>query len=268
MCRAAWAWLAAVSLDADLACLEVALWKSVGLLAGILILPNTAAGAETLVPAEAPCTRQSAIWLDLFQNPSAPRLSCGAHRELFSTPAAEPADVGGERVVSRLSSAAGQTAFEPAATPAQAPVTSPRPTAFEYSHAYTTRRKIHFIASFATIPLFVTQYVLGDQLYEGTSGGSTKSAHSGVAVGIETLFAVNTVTGVWNMWESRKDPNAGKKRFIHGFLMLGADVGFVATGMLAPDDEGGGDNRSTHRNVAIASMAVATASYLIMLIGR
>ena len=88
-----------------------------------------------------------------------------------------------------------------------------------------------------------------------------------MAVAIETLFAVNTVTGVWNMWESRKDPNAGKKRFIHGFMMLGADVGFVATGLLAPGDEGGG-NRSMHRNVAITSMAVATASYLIMLIGR
>ncbi len=88
----------------------------------------------------------------------------------------------------------------------------------------------------------MAQYVLGDKLYDGTSGGSTKSTHSGVAVGIETLFAVNTVTGVWNMWESRKDPNAGKKRFIHGFLMLGADVGFVATGMLAPGDEGGGES--------------------------
>ena len=30
-----------------------------------------------------------------------------------------------------------------------------RPTAFEYSDAYNTRRKIHMIASYATIPLFV-----------------------------------------------------------------------------------------------------------------
>jgi hypothetical protein len=151
--------------------------------------------------------------------------------------------------------------------PAQS-ATSPRPTAFEYSHAYSVRRKIHFYSSFATIPLFVTQYVLGDKLYDGTSGGSTKSAHSAVAGAITALFAVNTVTGVWNMWESRKDPNAGKKRFIHGVLMLGADVGFVATGMLAPDDEHGGDNRSAHKNVAITSMAVATAAYVMMLIGR
>ena len=244
------------------------MWKSVGLLAGILIMPVTAAGAETIAPADSRCTRQSAIWHDLFQDPSAARSSCAPHLDLFAAPAAEPPDTAVEPAASGFALATGLTTFQNPTAPGQAPVTSPRPTAFEYSHAYTTRRKIHFIASFATIPLFVAQYVLGDQLYEGTSGGSTKSAHSGVAVGIETLFAVNTVTGVWNMWESRKDPNAGKKRFIHGFLMLGADIGFVATGMLAPDDEGGGDNRSTHRNVAIASMAVATASYLIMLIGR
>jgi hypothetical protein len=37
--------------------------------------------------------------------------------------------------------------------------------------------------------------------------------------------------------------------------------------MLAPDDEGeGGGDRSTHRTVAISSMAVATVAYLMMLI--
>lgn len=148
----------------------------------------------------------------------------------------------------------------------------PPPKAFEYSHAYTTRRKIHYIASFATVPLFVTQYVLGDKLFDrepAESGGSTKSAHSAAAIGIEALFGINTVTGVWNLWEARKDPNGRAKRLTHGLLMLGADVGFVATGLLAPDDdEGRGGGRNTHRNVAIGSMAVATVSYVIMLFGR
>ena len=245
------------------------MWKSVGLLAGILIVPITAAGADTIAPPDSPCTRQSAIWRDLFQDPSAARSNCSPHMDLFAAPTA--AATGDSR---RASDIPAGVVRRPDHLP------GPRRTgpgtghdaaadgAGGLSRAYTTRRKIHFIASFATIPLFVAQYVLGDKLYEGTSGGSTKSTHSGVAVGIETLFAVNTVTGVWNMWESRKDFNAGRKRFIHGFLMLGAGAGFVATGMLAPDDEGGGENRSTHRNVAIASMAVATASYLIMLIGR
>ena len=53
----------------------------------------------------------------------------------------------------------------------------------------------------------------------------------------------------------------------HGIMMLGADAGFVATAMLAPGDDGGG-NRSTHRAVAITSMGVATASYVFMLLTR
>ncbi len=240
--------------------------RSLALLAGMLIMSVTAAGAETIGPSDGACTRRSAMWTSLFQEPSAARSSCAPRTELFAETPLETVVSAGALLESSTSPDA-LALFQAPAVDGQTPVTSPRPTAFEYSNAYATRRKIHFIASFATIPLFVTQYVLGDKLYNGTSGGSTKSTHSGVAVAIETLFAVNTVTGVWNMWESRKDPNAGKKRFIHGFMMLGADVGFVATGLLAPGDEGGGD-RSMHRNVAITSMAVATASYLIMLIGR
>ena len=241
---------------------EVVVRKSLGVLAGILIMSATAAGAETIGPHDGACTRQSAIWQSLFQEPSAVRSSCAPRLDLFAETPVEAAVVGGS-----FDSPTALTLLQAPTAEGQATATTPRPRAFEYSEAYNTRRKIHFIASFATIPLFVTQYILGDNLYQGTGTGSTKSAHSATAVGIEVLFGINTVTGVWNMWESRKDPNAGKKRFIHGFTMLGADVGFVATGLLAPDDEGGG-NRSTHRNVAITSMAVATASYLMMLIGR
>ena len=149
-----------------------------------------------------------------------------------------------------------------------------RPIAYDYSDAYNTRRKIHMYASFATLPLFVTQYVLGQKLYDYTASDGERSAHSAVATGIAVLFGVNSVTGVWNLWEARKDPNHRTKRTLHGILMLGADAGFVATGMLAPDSEGGdgegggGGNRSTHRTVALTSMGVATFSYLMMLFTR
>jgi hypothetical protein len=145
-----------------------------------------------------------------------------------------------------------------------------RTQAVQYSDAYNTRRKIHMIASFATLPLFVGQYITGDKLYNGTATDTTKSWHGFFAGGVATLFAVNTVTGVWNMVEARNDPNGKTRRWVHGLLMLGADAGFVATGLMAPgDDEGGSSNdRSTHRNVAIASMGMAAASYLYMLFTR
>jgi hypothetical protein len=146
---------------------------------------------------------------------------------------------------------------------AQAP-TSPRPMAFEYSDGYRTRLKVHKYASFAMIPLFVAQYAVGQKLYDYEGSDSTRSAHTALAASTAVLFGVNTVTGVWNLSEGRKNPNHRTKRMVHGILMAVADAGFVATGALAPDDEGGG-NRSTHRNVALASMGVATVAYLMML---
>lgn len=147
--------------------------------------------------------------------------------------------------------------------------TEQRPQAFTYSDGYNIRRKIHMAASWATIPLFVGQYVAGQKLYDGEGGESAKSWHGALAGGVAALFAVNTATGVWNLWEARGDPNGRSRRLIHGLLMLGADAGFVATGLMAPDDdeEGGGD-RSAHRTVAITSMGIAAGSYLYMLFTR
>src|SRR5690349_8057882 len=39
-----------------------------------------------------------------------------------------------------------------------------RPQAFQYSESYNTRRKIHMIASYATLPLFVGQWLAGEKL--------------------------------------------------------------------------------------------------------
>jgi len=41
------------------------------------------------------------------------------------------------------------------------------------------------------------------------------------------------MTGVWNLGEAMKDPNHKTKRMAHGLMMLGADAGFVATGLMA-----------------------------------
>jgi hypothetical protein len=110
--------------------------------------------------------------------------------------------------------------------------------------------------------------VLGEKLDDGTPSDGVKTAHTATAIGVASLFGVNTVTGVWNLWESRKDPAHRGRRITHAVMMLGADAGFVATGMLAPDVDDPNkylDRRSTHRTVALTSMAVATASYLMML---
>jgi hypothetical protein len=150
-----------------------------------------------------------------------------------------------------------------------------RPLAIEYSDGYRTRLKIHKYASFATLPLFVAQFAVGQKLYDGNGSDALRSAHGALAGGTAVLFGVNTVTGVWNLREGRKDPNHRTKRMLHGLLMLAADAGFVATGLLTPEGERerrdafeppGGTSRTTHRAVALASMGVATVGYLMMLL--
>lgn len=228
----------------------------------VLLLPTQAVGAAVTTCAEGPAAHDpwAAIWQSgpEVNQPAAPRLPL-------------PDLASGGSILAALRAAAAEPS--PARQePAQA--TLARPVAFEYSDAYQVRRRIHFYASFATIPLFVAQYYVGDQLYDGTGDSGTKSLHSGLAAGTAVLFGVNSVTGVWNLLEARKDPNNKTKRTLHGILMLAADAGFLATAMLAPDseDEGGeigaGEDRDTHRNVAIASMGIATVSYVIMLVGR
>jgi hypothetical protein len=148
-----------------------------------------------------------------------------------------------------------------------------RPVAIEYSDAYETRAKIHKVASFATLPLVGTELVLGQSLYNSGSS-STRAAHIAVGTGIVGLFGVNTVTGVWNLWEGRTNPAGRTKRLIHGLLMIGADTGFAATAMTGPHRSRSGvasqtfeTNAGTHRAIAITSISLATTGYLVMLLG-
>jgi hypothetical protein len=148
-----------------------------------------------------------------------------------------------------------------------------RPRAVEMSEAYHVRLTIHYIASFAIVPLFVTQYLLGTKLYNDPPGSlGTRQAHTAVALGVATLFTVNGVTGVWNLWDSRKAPQGRLRRYLHAGLMLAAEGGFVATGLAAPR----GDriftatpaDRRRHRALALASMGTALTSYALMLVWR
>jgi hypothetical protein len=143
------------------------------------------------------------------------------------------------------------------------------PVATTYSSGYELRLKIHKYASIATLPLFATELALGQSLYNTPETGSKKTAHGIVGAGIVGLFGVNAVTGVWNLWESRDDPNGRKLRIAHSVLMLAASGGFVATTATAPsihrDSTVLTGNKALHRDLAIASISVGTVGYVLML---
>jgi hypothetical protein len=149
--------------------------------------------------------------------------------------------------------------------------------AVEYSDAYQLRRKIHKIASFATLPLLATELALGQSMYNSapSDASNKRGLHAAVGVGIIGLFVVNTVTGSWNLFgEGWHDPHGRTLRVVHGLLMMVADAGFVATAATGPNSHSLRQaasyetNKVTHRNIAVASISVASASYLLMLFGN
>jgi hypothetical protein len=146
--------------------------------------------------------------------------------------------------------------------------------AVDVSDAYAMRLKIHYIASYATIPIFAAQAIVGEQLYNAensvnsTRGSSNlRAAHTGIALALGGLFAVNTVTGAWNWWETRNNPQGRAWRTIHAALMVAADGGFAYTAALSQNaryTRGSDNGRTLHKNWAIGSASVALASYVMM----
>lgn len=135
----------------------------------------------------------------------------------------------------------------------------------EYSDWYYRRLDVHRYGSYVMLPLFLAQVYAGTQLERGGEDNWAADAHPLLAGGVAVLFASNTVTGVWNLWEGRTDPADRTARFLHAGLMLLADAGFVATGILADAAEDRPGGAGAHKTVALSSMAVATLGYVIML---
>ena len=163
--------------------------------------------------------------------------------------------------------------FEPVTLTAPDTV-RPRRRAVQMSDAAVLRLRIHRYASYTTIPLFVVQAVAGNQLYQADQGGAerpgwAKSTHSVGAAGLGALFTVNTITGVWALWDQRANQEGRTRRWVHSLLMLGADAGFAWTGIkLAEDAKNSTDSRDQHRKVAYISMGAALTSYGIMFFGN
>ena len=153
------------------------------------------------------------------------------------------------------------------------PDTTPRRRrkAIEVSDWYERRLRIHRYGAYATIPLFVFQAAAGNELYHKGSGADSwaRNGHRIGATGLATVFGVNTVTGLWNLWDSRSAPQGRTRRTIHALLMLASDAGFAYAGIkLSEDAEQSADARRKHRNTAYASMGVAVTGAGMMLLWR
>ncbi len=117
------------------------------------------------------------------------------------------------------------------------------------------------------LPLFAGEYATGSRLMsQGTSSPAwIKRAHPLFADGVLALFAVNTVTGAWNLWDARRSSDGRTWRTIHSVLMLAADAGFTYVGSLSRSAKESGAVRQRHRAFAIASGGTAVLSVVMML---
>lgn len=145
-----------------------------------------------------------------------------------------------------------------------------RPKAVEVSDAYALRLKIHHYTAYTTIPLFVLQSVSGNQLYQtgGRDPAWASNVHNVSAAGLGAVFTVNTVTGLWNLWDSRGIEDGRVKRWLHSGLLLASDAGFTYAGVkLGSEARRSQSARDQHRRIAYVSMGTALVGYGLMLVG-
>ena len=141
----------------------------------------------------------------------------------------------------------------------------------EVSEWYERRLRIHRYGAYAMIPLFAFQAAAGNELYNKGSGadGWARNGHRVGATALATVFGVNTVTGLWNLWDSRAVEQGRARRTIHTLLMLASDAGFAYAGIkLSEDAEESADARRRHRNLAYTSMGVAITGAGMMVLWR
>lgn len=142
-----------------------------------------------------------------------------------------------------------------------------RPPAIQYSDVYHTRVGIHRALSWAMVPLFVGSAVTGFQLRNKREAAPqwARDLHGPLAGGTAVLFGMNSLTGVWNLIEGRKDPVDRTRRLIHSAMFLAAGAGFVYVTAAGDNIHAEGKPNHWHRDVALGSMTISLVSWSLML---
>ena len=153
--------------------------------------------------------------------------------------------------------------------PAQDTQPRKRRHAVQYSDQYYTRLQIHRVGSWLELPVFGTEYWLGQKLINDSPiAGWVKPTHTTVAAILGGLFVVNTATGLANLVEAGSSTDDRALVWTHSALMLAADAGFIATAAVAGGAHHSVSGQNRHKNVAVASIGVATVGTLLMWVKR
>lgn len=143
----------------------------------------------------------------------------------------------------------------------------PRVKAVEISDWYNRRLTLHRDLAYATLPVFAFQWAAGQQIWDKGKDAPAwaRTGHRVGATSLALIFTANTVTGAWNLWDSRHAPQGRMFRTIHAVTMLVADAGFTWAGAkLSNDAELDNSKRVLHRKVALTCIGLTVGSGVIM----
>ena len=152
-------------------------------------------------------------------------------------------------------------------SPTSADSAQGRPKVIELSDWYYRRLTIHRWVAYGTLPVFGAQWAAGQRLYDDSREAPTwaKTTHRVGATLLAGGFTVNTVTGLWNLWDSRSVEQGRVLRTIHGLSILVADGMFTYAGAKLSDEaEQSSAKRREHRTIALSAMALTTVSGVAM----
>ena len=177
--------------------------------------------------------------------------------------------IGGPGMGLSLRSSTVDTTPPAAVAPSAAPqdTVRKRRKAVEMSEWYGRRLTIHRWTAYGTLPVFAAQWAAGQQLYDKSREAPqwAKTTHRVGATTLAAAFTVNTVTGLWNLYDSRSQPEGRTLRTVHALTMLAADAAFTYAGAKLSDEaEQSFEKRRQHRTVALSAMGVTIASGLAM----
>ena len=137
----------------------------------------------------------------------------------------------------------------------------------EISEWYERRLRIHRYGSYTIYPLFAMQAIAGNQIFPDPRNAPqwAKNTHDVGATALAAVFTTNTVTGLWNLWDSREAEQGRTRRTVHALLMLASDAGFTYAGArLSEQAEESVDKRRLHRIWAYSSIATTLAGVGVM----
>jgi hypothetical protein len=146
------------------------------------------------------------------------------------------------------------------------------------SDGYYKRLDVHRIIGYGVLPLFLLQYLSGQQELEKGSAAPlwADKVHKPAAYLLAGAFTVNTVTGLWNLAAASKVQRGKTRRWVHSVVMLASDAAMVYGVAKAPTIQkidariaaGKRGGWTPHKAFTITSMGLATVGELMMYIWK